>query len=43
MRVSFKKSINELELYVDTELLKIFKVPNNCLYFSTVDTDPAGI
>lgn len=43
MRVSFKKSINELELYVDTELLKIFKVPNNCLYFSTMDTDPAGI
>lgn len=43
MRVPFKKSINDLGLYVDTKLLKIFKVPNNSLYFSTMDTDPAGI
>lgn len=43
MKVSFKKSINKLELHIDIALLKIFKITNNFLYFNTTCIDTADI
>lgn len=43
MRISFKKSINKLELHVDIVLLKIFSVTNLFLYFDAMYTDTADI
>lgn len=43
MKISFKKSVNKLELHIDILLLKTFKVTNKFVYFSTVCIDIAGI